>query len=76
MLGTWFDEAITGASGSGLIVSSYSDLGNAEARFDNYRVTGLGSAASASTAGLDGELSGAQAPAGAPRPVYRQGRWR
>jgi len=76
VLGTWFDEAITGASGSGLIVSSYSDLGEAEARFDNYRVTGLESAASASTAGLDSELSGDQAPEGATRPVYRQRSWR
>ena len=73
VLGTWFDETITGASGSGLIVSSYSDLGDAEARFDNYRVTGLGSAASAVTAVFDDELNGAQAPEGK---LYRQGIWR
>jgi hypothetical protein len=47
VLGTWLDETITGASGSGLIVSSYSDLGNAEARFDNYQVTEAGSVTNA-----------------------------
>jgi hypothetical protein len=32
-----------GESGTGLIVNSYSDLANAEASFDNFRVTKLGS---------------------------------
>jgi hypothetical protein len=76
VLGTWFDDTITGSSGSGLIVSSYSDLSNAEARFDNYKVTGFGSAASASIAGFDSEQSESQAPYDTYPQIYRQGRWR
>jgi hypothetical protein len=54
ILGTWYDSAITGSSFSGLIVTTYSDQENAEARFDNYKVTGLGSSGAA--ADLMGEV--------------------
>jgi hypothetical protein len=47
VLGTWNDSAITGSSFSGLIVTTYSDQENAEARFDNYKITGLGSSGAA-----------------------------
>jgi uncharacterized repeat protein (TIGR01451 family) len=76
VLGYWHGETITGASGTGLIVSTYSDLANAEARFDNYIVTGFESAASASIAGFDSELSESQAPFDTYPQIYRQGRWR
>ena len=40
-LGTWFVPSTGSDTGSGLIVSTYSDLANADARFDNFRVTRL-----------------------------------
>jgi hypothetical protein len=40
---TWTDNAITGLTGVGLVSSSYSDRPDSDARFDNFRVTGLGS---------------------------------
>jgi hypothetical protein len=52
-LGQWSLYLTEGASGSGLIVSSYSDLEEAEARFDNYAMTWLGSTVSASAAGAE-----------------------
>ena len=76
ILGTWYDGTITGASYTGLIVASYIDLANAEARFDNFSVTGLGSAANAITASLDRNVAGAQARGGEFRQLYRQGSWR
>ena len=40
-LGTVSDSAISGLSGTGVIVSTYDDQGNADARFDNFRLTRL-----------------------------------
>lgn len=76
ILGTWVDGNITGATNSGLIVSSYSDLDNAEARFDNFSVTGLGGAPNSSPTGvrLENEATGAQEDSY--RNVYRQRSWR
>jgi hypothetical protein len=37
-LGTWVDNSITGKTGSGLIVSSYSDVPSADALMDNFKV--------------------------------------
>ena len=42
-LGTWYDSSITGFSFSGVTVSTYNNRENSEARFDNFKVTGLGS---------------------------------
>lgn len=72
ILGTWSDGAITGDSGTGLIVSSYSDLANADAHFDNFRVTGLGSSLTEGTGSLEGDV---QQPVQHVK-VYRQGSWR
>jgi DNA-binding beta-propeller fold protein YncE len=41
VLGTWSDGAITGLTGVGLASSPYLDLPASDARFDNFRVTGL-----------------------------------
>ena len=43
VLGTWYDSSITGFSFSGVTVSTYNDRENSEARFDNFKVSGLGS---------------------------------
>ena len=72
ILGTWSESTITGDSGTGLIVSSYSDLANADAHFDNFRVTGLGSTLTAAAADLQGNV---QQPLQHNK-VYRQGSWR
>ncbi len=52
-LGSWSDSTITGASGTGLIISSYSDVANAEAAFDNFSVTRLDSSLRAAAADPD-----------------------
>ena len=44
-LGTWDDSAISGLTGVGLASSPYSDLPTSDVRFDNFRITNLGSAA-------------------------------
>jgi hypothetical protein len=56
ILGTWSDSTVAGDSGAGVIVSSYSDLANADAAFDNFKVTGLGSSAAAGAAGLEANI--------------------
>jgi len=56
-LGQWSLFLTEGASGSGLIVSSYSDLEEAEARFDNFAMTGLGSAVSAPATGFKSDFA-------------------
>jgi hypothetical protein len=40
-VGTWNDANINGATAVGVSVASYSDLPNADARFDNFKVTSL-----------------------------------
>jgi len=55
VLGTWTDSTISGESGSGLIVSTYSDAEDGEASFDNFALTGLGSTASALEVGFESQ---------------------
>ncbi len=49
VLGTWYDSSITGFSFSGVTVSTYNNRENSEARFDNFKVSGLGSDSTLST---------------------------
>ena len=49
--GTWFDGTISGYTGVGLIVSSYSDVPNADARFDNFTLSCAPKAGSSSGTG-------------------------
>lgn len=55
VLGTWTDSTVSGESGSGLIVSTYSDAEDGEASFDNFAMTGLGSTASAQEVGFESQ---------------------
>jgi hypothetical protein len=60
VLGSWSDSAITGLTGVGLAVSSYSNRPNADARFDNFRVARYASSMSVTTADLDATAGTAQ----------------
>jgi uncharacterized repeat protein (TIGR01451 family) len=43
VLGTWDDSAISGLTGAGLASIPYRNLPTSDARFDNFRITNLGS---------------------------------
>jgi uncharacterized repeat protein (TIGR01451 family) len=49
VLGTWTDGTITGLTSSGLASWAYSDVPNADARFDNFRVTSLAGSGNVAT---------------------------
>ena len=77
-LGTWFDPTIVGETSVGLIVSSYDDRPNADARFDNFKVTRYGPFMSVTTADRDTTVGPAHPPedgafeAAAPKDLYWQ----
>ncbi|MBN1811066.1 MAG: hypothetical protein JXA14_04445 [Anaerolineae bacterium] len=52
-LGTWYDSAIIGPTGVGVMASPYSDVPTADARFDNFSVVTLRTGSAALT-GIDG----------------------
>ncbi len=41
VLGTWYDSAISGLTGTGVVAAPYLDVPTSDARFDNFSVTGL-----------------------------------
>jgi hypothetical protein len=61
-LGSWNDSSILGETYVGLVNMTYSDLSNADARFDNFQVTRLSNSASLQSTGFQ-EAS----PIGEPR---------